>query len=68
MHGKKLLLVTSSLPNEGKTTISTNLAIAAASRGKKVLLIDGNLHSPSIHKLFEEPAKEKGIGRHIVKL
>lgn len=60
---KKLLLLTSSLPNEGKTTISINLAIAAASRGKKVLLIDGDLRFPSIHKLFEKEnlPKKKGL-------
>lgn len=49
------LLVTSSLPDEGKSTVAMNLAIAMAEAGKAVLLIDGDLRTPSVHKAFDLP-------------
>jgi capsular exopolysaccharide synthesis family protein len=49
----KVILVTSALPQEGKTTTSTNLAIVLAQRGSRVLLIDGDLRRPRIQKFFK---------------
>lgn len=49
----KKILVTSSIPNEGKTTISVELASSFAENGFKVLLIDCDLRSPSLHKEFQ---------------
>lgn len=46
----KVISVTSSVPGEGKTTFSINLAITLSEDGKKVLLIDGDLRNPSIHR------------------
>ena len=46
------LLVTSAQPGEGKTTVSTNLAISLAQLGQRVLLVDGDLRRPSVHKNF----------------
>ena len=48
----KVLLVTSALPQEGKTTISANSALVLAQRGGRVLLIDADLRRPSIDRLF----------------
>jgi len=46
------LLITSPSPGEGKSTISTNLAIVLAQSGRKVTLIDADLRRPRIHKVL----------------
>jgi polysaccharide biosynthesis transport protein len=48
----KVILVTSALPQEGKTTISANSALVLAQRGSRVLLIDADLRRPGMDKLF----------------
>src|SRR3984885_1035095 len=48
----RVILVTSSLPQEGKTTVSANSAIVLAQRGSRVLLVDGDLRQPTIAKMF----------------
>lgn len=48
----KTIVVTSSIPGEGKSTISGNLAITLSQSGARVLLIDCDLRKPSIHKKF----------------
>ena len=45
----KVLVVTSATPGEGKSTVSCNLATALAQRGRKVLLVDADLRSDSMH-------------------
>ncbi|GMQ78316.1 MAG: hypothetical protein BMS9Abin02_0819 [Anaerolineae bacterium] len=48
----RLLLVTSAKPEEGKSTISANLAVVFAQSGKRVLLVDADLRRPAQHKFF----------------
>ncbi len=49
----KVLMMTSSVGAEGKTTASSNLAIAMAQEHKKVLLIDGDLRRPNLFRMFK---------------
>lgn len=51
----KTILVTSTLPAEGKSFVASNMAEAFAAHDKRVLLIDGDLRRPSLHKGFELP-------------
>lgn len=48
----KSLVVTSSGPGEGKSTTIVNLAVTFTQQGSRVLLIDGDLRKPKIHKMF----------------
>lgn len=49
------LLITSALPEEGKSLICANLAIALHELDRKVLLVDADLRRPSLHRSFELP-------------
>ena len=48
----KVVLVTSAMPQEGKTTISANSALVLAQRGSRVLLVDADLRRPGIENIF----------------
>ncbi|MGD0291515.1 MAG: CpsD/CapB family tyrosine-protein kinase [Candidatus Binataceae bacterium] len=51
--GKRTLLVTSAVQNEGKSFVALNLAAACASPRTPVLLIDANLRAPSLHRILK---------------
>ena len=55
------MVVTSALPLEGKTLMAVVMGTVVASEKKKALLIDGDLRSPSIHKVFQSPARDPGL-------
>lgn len=56
-HPPRVVLITSSIPSEGKTTVATNLAAALSQRDVKVLLIDADLRRPTVHHRFGLSAK-----------
>ncbi|HQP91395.1 MAG TPA: polysaccharide biosynthesis tyrosine autokinase [Candidatus Omnitrophota bacterium] len=60
--GGRVLLLTSSGPEEGKSITSSNLAIAMAQGGIKTLLIDADLRRSVLHKIFSLKSKEPGLG------
>jgi len=52
-HGiGRVLVFTSAGPADGKTSVVSNIAIAAAANGKKVLLVDADLRRPRVHEIF----------------
>jgi capsular exopolysaccharide synthesis family protein len=57
----KTLLVTSTQPQEGKTTVAINLALIAMLAGLKVLLVDADLRKPRVHDIFNLDNK-RGLG------
>lgn len=56
----KSLMITSALPDEGKSALALGLAMSAARLHKRVLLIDANLREPSLHKQLNLP-NEQGL-------
>ena len=51
----RTLLVTSSIPGEGKTVTAANLAVVFAQAGRQVLLVDADLRKPGVHIIFDLP-------------
>jgi tyrosine-protein kinase Etk/Wzc len=57
---KKKIMVTSNIPGEGKSFVSSNLALSLASSGKRVILLDFDLRNPNTSVLFDN-YKSEGI-------
>ncbi len=53
VEGLRVVMITSALEGEGKTSVSGHLALSLARAGFRTLLIDGDLRRPSLHRLFE---------------
>jgi non-specific protein-tyrosine kinase len=49
------LLVTSAVPDEGKTVTAANLAVVFAQAGRRVILVDADLRKPSVHEILQLP-------------
>ena len=58
---EKVILCTSCIPGEGKTFVSTNLAMSLALMGKKVVIVGLDIRKPRLVKLFGISAEKKGI-------
>ena len=52
---RRVFLVTSAVPGEGKTFCAFNLAMAFALEGQKTVLLDGDLRLPAVHRIFPDP-------------
>lgn len=57
----KVILITSAVPNEGKSTVATNFAVTLALAGSRVLLVDGDLRRGELHRSFGL-GNEAGLG------
>lgn len=54
LEQQRTVLITSAKPEEGKTAVSINLATAIGQSGRRVLLVDANLHQPALQKHFPQ--------------
>lgn len=61
----KTLLITSSVPSEGKTTFSTSLATIFAMTGKRVLIIDCDMKKPSVAYVFSNKDKKASLNSYL---
>lgn len=61
----KSILVTSTVPGEGKSYVSANLAITFAQAGKKVILVDADMRKGRQHEVFEL-SNENGLSNYLV--
>jgi capsular exopolysaccharide synthesis family protein len=48
----RVIVVTSPMPNDGKSTVTTNLAVALAASGQRVIVVDGDLRKPTVAAAF----------------
>ncbi len=65
-HTPRVMQVCSALHGEGKSTVSINLACIMAAAGERILLIDGDMRRPRLHKVFEVP-NSRGLSSVITK-
>ncbi len=58
----KVLMITSSVAGEGKSTVAANLAASMSLKGMKVVLVDCDLRNPSVGRVFNVPGSFPGLG------
>jgi capsular exopolysaccharide synthesis family protein len=56
----RTIMITSSAPEEGKSTVAANLAVSLAQTGAAVIVVDCDLRNPSLHRIFGLP-NERGL-------
>ena len=62
----KIILITSVMENEGKSTVAANIALTLAQKSDKVVLLDGDIRRPAIYKILQQkPSKEQEIGEFL---
>jgi succinoglycan biosynthesis transport protein ExoP len=64
-EGTRSVIITSTAPSEGKTVVATNLAVALAQAGQRVLLVDADMRKPRVHIVFDKP-QEPGLSNVLV--
>lgn len=62
MHHGKVLMITSLLENEGKSTVAANIALSMAQSHERVLLIDCDLRKPACYAVLDQRVFEHGLG------
>ena len=61
----QVLLFTSSVPSEGKSSLAVNTALTLAKDNKKVLLVDADLRGPSVKSLLNMTRRSSGLGEYL---
>ncbi len=64
-NNQKVILVTSTVSGEGKSFISSNLAISLSLLGKRVVIVGLDIRKPGLNKIFNIPRKEQGITQYL---
>lgn len=65
-RNQKVILITSAGENEGKSTVTANLALSLAAENKKVLVLDCDFRKPAIQKIFEQKVdREQELGYYL---
>ena len=66
-HGSRIFIVTGVGEDEGKSTVSANVALMLALKGKKVALVDGDFRKPAMNKIFDGAYKSQLPLNHMLK-
>lgn len=65
MKNKRVIMVTSSLPGEGKSTVAVNVALSFAMQNKRVALVDCDLRNPSVLEVLNLKGDFPGIAKYL---